>query len=267
MKKSNIMTIILFFLLVSHSTAQENLVRYEAADGKIMAIWPHNNRFKSVEKLRELKERWGFNYLLIAAIYGEKEKEMAKEAGFDSLHIAFQVYLPDMTNNSDAFISNIKSLGKIYAYYFDEPVSRKHSYMDFLRLIKFLSDNGYYPHAKFLISELDERKGAQVLNLVDEVLYSGYGGIDKGGLDQVKTWNEWRAFLGEKFASSWIGAHEDFNEYPVLFKAAKDLNFNGVWFYQLEPLDEDKETDDENFKKFCEAAVEFGFMKPIPTLP
>lgn len=252
--------IISTILITSNFSAQQ-INKYEPVEGKIVGIWPHNNRLKSVEKLKELKERWGFNYLLLAAIYGEREKEIAREAGFDSLHIAFQIHLPDLTNNREAFLSNIESLGKIYAFYFDEPISRKHSYMDFLKLIKYLSDNGYYPHAKFLISELDEKKAGEALGLVDEVLYSGYGSKDKFGLDQVKTWNEWRSYLGEKFSSSWIGAHEDYNEYDLLFKTAKELNFNSIWFYQLEPLDEDKETDDTNFQKFCEAAVKYGFLK------
>ena len=46
MKNSKIIFFVLFFLLISINIAQENINRYEAADGKIMAIWPHNNRFK-----------------------------------------------------------------------------------------------------------------------------------------------------------------------------------------------------------------------------
>ena len=50
--------------------------RYEAAEGKIVGIWLHNDRLKSPERLKELKDRRGFNYILLAAIYGEKEKSL-----------------------------------------------------------------------------------------------------------------------------------------------------------------------------------------------
>ncbi len=255
----------LFFLIImlffqNILSAQINLF-YEPIEGKIIGVWPHNNRLKSLARLTELKERWGFHHLLIAAIYDEKEIELAKQAGFDPEKIVKQIYLPDLIEREEWLKKNILNSGKVGAYYFDEPISRKHSYIGFLNFLIFLADEGFYPSAKFYVSELDERKAVRVLNFVDEIMYSGYGRKEKLGLDQIETWKNWQNYLGEKFSFVWIAAHEDSNEYRTLFKAAKELGFRGVWFYQLEPLDEGQEVSDSNFEKFCEAAVEFGFLK------
>jgi len=234
---------------------------YEVIEGKIVGIWPHNDRFQSQERLKELKERWGFNYLLIAAIYGVKEKSLAAQSGFDSDQIIYQVYLPDYIQNEKSELQKIRDIGKIWAYYFDEPISRSHSYLQFLKLLSFLSEEELYPHAKFIVGELDEKKAASVLKFVDQITYSGYGNSKNIGADQVKTWGEWQSFIGEKFGMPWISADQDSNEYRTLFKAARDLKFNSILFYELEPLPSGQEISNSNFEKFCEAAVEFGFMK------
>ncbi len=255
-----ILTIIVMTYTSSNAQSTSNK-RYEAVEGKIVGIWPHNDRIKSPERLKELKDRWGFNYILLAAVYGEKEKSLANYAGFDSLHIMHQIYLPDLINDKELVIRNIKNVGKIWAYYFDEPISREHSYIQFLNLIKDLSNNGFYPHAKFIVSELDENKAARLLRISDAIMYSGYGNRAEMGLDQVKTWKEWKEYLGEKFSLTWISSDQDSSEYRTLFKAARDLGFNAVWFYALEPISEGEEVNDSNYEKFCEAAVEYGFMK------
>lgn len=249
-------------LVTSYTCAQSK--KYEPVDGKIIGIWPHNNRFTSVDKLAELKNRWGFENLLIAAIYGKKEVEMANKAGFESSKISLQIYLPDLKTNREKTINNLRECGKIAAYYFDEPISRKQSLPDFLWLLKVLSEEGYYPHAQFVVSEINEHRAKHVDFLVDEIMYSGYGSRENLGVDQQKTWKEWQSLLGRKFSMVWISSLEDADHYRELFKAAKELGMRGAWFYQLEPLDADKECDDSNFEKFCEAAVEFGFMKTIP---
>lgn len=254
--------LIIVAMTYTSSKAQSTLdKKYEAAEEKIVGIWPHNDRIKSPERLKELKDRWGFNYILLAAIYGEKEKSFANNAGFDSLHIMHQIYIPDLINNKELVLRNIKNVGKIWAYYFDEPISREHSYIQFLDLIKDLSNSGFYPHAKFIVSELDEKKAARLLRISDGIMYSGYGNKEAMGLDQVKTWTEWKQYLGEKFSLIWISSDQDSNEYLTLFKAAHDLGFNAVWFYALEPIGDGEEINDSNYKKFCEAAVEYGFMK------
>lgn len=260
MRRKNLQSVFFLIILFTISLLAQQK-QYEAADGKIIGIWPHNNRFTSVEKLAELKTRWGFDRLLIAAIYGKKEFDLSNKAGFKSSDISFQIYLPDLQTNREKILSTIIDCGKIGAYYFDEPISRKQSLPDFLWLLKHLSEEGFYPHAQFIMSEINEYRAKQVEFLVDEIMYSGYGAKQNQGSDQNKTWTEWQKLLGNKFSMVWISSLEDEDHYRTLFQSAKALGMRGVWFYQLEPLDADKECDDSNFEKFCEAAVEFGFMK------
>jgi hypothetical protein len=259
--KWRVTALLLFIFSAALLSAQSETGKvYRAAEGKGIGIWPHNDRFKSVEKLEELRNRWGFNYLLMAAIYDTKEKKLLKDAGFDSLHIAYQIYIPDLIGMKESFYGKLEEIGKIWAYYFDEPISREHSYGEFLNLIVFLSNSGLYPHAKFIASELDERKAVTISLLMDDITYSGYGSREKLGSDQIKSWSEWRNYIGAKFGMPWISADQDSNEYRTLLKSAQEMKFNFVWFYALEPLPENMEVSDRNYEKFCEAAVEFGFM-------
>ncbi len=254
-------TFILILCLMIASFSYGQTKKYIPVQGKVIGIWPHNNRFTSVEKLAELKYRWGFEHLLVAAIYGKKEIELAYKAGFESTNIMLQIFLPDYSANREKVLNAIRESGKIGAYYFDEPISRKHSIIDFLKLIKILSDEGFYPHGKFVVSEINEYRAKSIEFLVDDILYSGYGGVENQAFGRKKSWTEWKQVLGNKLNMVWISSLEDSSDYRSLFKAVKELGMHGVWFYQLEPLDSDKECDDSNFEKFCEAAVEFGFLE------
>jgi len=255
--------LLLICFLLTSTFLYSQTKKYEAAPGKVVGIWPHNNRFTSIEKLAELKNRWGFEHLLVAAIYGKKEIELANKAGFGSSNIMLQIYLPDFVADKENILTKIRECGKIGAYYFDEPISRKHSIMDFLFLLKFLADEGYYPLGKYVVSEINEYRANTIAFLVDDILYSGYGGVENQASGRKKSWTEWKQVLGDKLSMVWISSLLDSSDYKSLFKAAKELGMRGVWFYQLEPLDTDKECDDANFEKFCEAAVEFGFLEVI----
>lgn len=234
---------------------------FEPVEGKIIGIWPHENKLNSVEQLKKLRCEWGFNYILIPAPYGETIYLNVKKAGYDSTNIMKQIYLPDLTERKDWFWNNIETLGTVWAYYFDEPISRNFSFLAFLKLLSELSERNFYPHAKFVVGELDETKAKRFLNVADAIMYSGYGSKEKLGEDQAQSWHEWRDYLGPQFSMLWISTNEDSLEYRLLFKTAKELGINCIWLYQYEPMDPSKETGDSNLKKFCDAAVEYGFMK------
>lgn len=234
---------------------------YETIEDKIVGIWPHENKLFSKEKFKEVKEVWGFNYVLIPAPYDKDVTSNAKFAGYDSVHIMKQIYLPDVAERPEWFWNNINELGKVWAYYFDEPISRNHSFIALLKILTELSNRGFYPHAKLIVSEIDEKKAGNIERFVDAIMYSGYGQRENMGLDQVNSWHEWREYIGDKFSMLWIGAHEDFNEYRTLLSAAKEKGYNSIWLYQYEPMEADKEIGNDNLEKFCDAAVEFGFMK------
>jgi hypothetical protein len=235
--------------------------KYEPVEGKIIGIWPHNDRFQSTKKLNELKTRWGFNYILLAEIYSEKELLLLKNSGYDSLHVMYQVILENNMESFNVLKNKLFNLGKLWAYYFDEPLSKEQPFIQILGLFSELSNNTFYPHANFIVSEVDEYKAQKFLRVADKITYSGYGNSDKFGVDQIQTWHEWKNYLGNTFSMLWISANEDSDEYKILLKAAKELNINSIWLYALEPIETGKEVNDSNYKNFCDAAVEFGFMK------
>lgn len=260
MKKLSILFLII--ISISGSTLSQNLPKvYEVVEGKIVGIWPHTNKFYSQQQLERLKNYFGFNYLLVAAPYGEEVYKNVKAAGYDSLHIMKQIYIPDYVTRNEWFWNNINSLGKVWAYYFDEPLSRNFSFITLTKILINLNEKQLYPKSGYVISELDEKKAARFLRLTSSIMYSGYGDKKKLGTDQVKTWNEWGDYLGPTFSMLWIGAHEDSAEYSTLLNAAKDLKFDSIWLYQYEPLDKDKEIGDDNIIKFCEAAANAGFLR------
>lgn len=256
-----LITLLLFFQ-TSMLLSQSIIKKYEPVEGKIIGIWPHENRLRSPEKLRELYDRFGFNFLLVAAPYGDEWYESVKKSGrYDSTNIVKQIYLPDAVSRPEWFWNNLKSLGKVVAYYFDEPISREFPYSTLMKLIKDLCEKGYYPTAHFYMSEINEERALKMINLVDVVSYSGYSGINEDGSEQVKSWQNWQSFLGGKFSMLWMAAHLNMNVFHTLFKGAKELGINSIWLYQYEPLPADQEFGDEIIQRFCEAAVEYGFMK------
>jgi hypothetical protein len=247
------------FLMQLNILAQVH--KYEPIEGKLMGIWPHENRLRSTQKLNQLKNDFGFNYLLVAAPYGDVWYDSIKNSDYDSDHIVKQIYFPDYLNRENWFWKNIYSLGNVYAYYFDEPISRKFSFTGITKLITIFSEKGLYPKSKFFLGEINEYRAKKLERLVDIISYTGYGTKGKNGEDQVNSWIKWKNFLGDKFSMLWIAAHEDSTHFRTLFKAAKELGYNSIWFYQYEPLETDKEISEKVIYDFCEAAVEFGFMR------
>ncbi len=235
--------------------------KYEPVEGKVIGIWPHENRLRSTQKLNQLKNEFGFNYLLVAAPYGDVWYDSIKNSDYDSDHIVKQIYFPDYLNREKWFWENINSLGNVYAYYFDEPISRKFSFIGISKLITIFAEKGLYPKSKIFLGEINEYRAKKLERLVDKISYTGYGSQDKNGEDQVKSWIEWKNFLSDKFSMLWIAAHEDSSHFRTLFKAAKEQGYNSIWFYQYEPLEAEKEISEKVIYDFCDAAVEFGFMK------
>lgn len=253
--------LLLMLLIIFNNNFFSQKKRYEVIEGKVIGIWPHENRLRSTQKLNQLKNEFGFNYLLVAAPYGDVWYDSIKNSDFKLDHIVKQIYYPDFLNRENWFWENIYSLGNVYAYYFDEPLSRNFPFIGITKLISLLAEKGLYPKSKIFLGEINEYRAKKLEILVDKISYTGYGSKDKNGLDQVQSWIEWKKVLGNKFSMLWIAAHEDSSHFRTLFKAAKEQGFNSIWFYQYEPLDADKEIPEKVIFDFCEAAVEFGFMR------
>ena len=55
---------------------------YEPVEGKIVGSWPNTYRWNDIEKLKELKYRWGFNYVLFWPELGLNRFNMLKQIGY-----------------------------------------------------------------------------------------------------------------------------------------------------------------------------------------
>lgn len=257
---NRILLFVVALLIITNNYFAQNK-KYQPADGKIIGIWPHENRLRSTQKLNQLKNEFGFNYLLVAAPYGDEWYDSIKNSNYKLDEIVKQIYYPDFVNREEWFWKNIISLGTVNAYYFDEPISRKFPFVGITNLISLLAEKGLYPKSKIYLGEINEFRANRLERLVDKISYTGYGLLKNNGEDQIRSWKEWKNLIGDKFSMLWIAAHEDYSHFRTLLKAAKELGYNEIWFYQYEPLEAEKEINEKVILDFCEACVEFGFMK------
>ena len=90
----HIILINLYFtiLLPAQTDYEEKWIKYyEPIENKIIGVWPHNDRYSDLSKLKEFRYRWGFNHVLFARNRGMEYYNMLIAAGFDSTKIMRQI--------------------------------------------------------------------------------------------------------------------------------------------------------------------------------
>jgi len=264
MKKYKI--IIMFFLyftpfLTGQTIYEEKWTKYyEPIENKIMGIWPHNNRFTDVSKLKELKYRWGFNHILLARSLGLEYYNKIIEAGFDSTKIMKQI-------KQDTYLENIESLPQMSAYFIDEPSELGENFTVWNIITDWIKDK--HPDSKIVLGGYKRNNTFKdyVNTMADNVMFTSYKhwweflGIWTSwpeNLDQRSDWTDMQNIFGNKFSFSWVGAHKDLSEYDDLLGKAKNIQLSGVYLYQLEPFE--NEVDNNNLEKFSNAASNHGYL-------
>lgn len=252
----------LILLLQAQPSFEESWTKYyEANDNKILGIWPHNNRFTDISKLKELKYRWGFNNILLHVNYGIDKYNLVVNAGFDSLSIMRRI-------KQDTYMENVESIPETWAYFIDEPADLNEN----LTVWKSITDwiKNKYSDSKIVISgyKRDDFLKDYVNTIGDIAMFSSYKhwweflgfwiSVPEDP-DQRPDWSDMKNLFGNKFSLTWIGAHKDLSEYNGLLEKAHNLGLTGVFLYEPEP--KDNEVDDNNLEQFSEAAVNHGFMK------
>ncbi|MCB9210560.1 MAG: hypothetical protein H6609_14410 [Ignavibacteriales bacterium] len=54
-------------IIVGQGNYENNWVSYyKPVDNKIFGIWPHIKRYSDIERLKELKYKWGYNHIFLA---------------------------------------------------------------------------------------------------------------------------------------------------------------------------------------------------------
>ncbi len=268
MKNSiNNFLLVLFLILFSGKTLSQNVTYvyswykyYEPVEGKIVGIWPHENKWNDIQKLKDLKYRWGFNYILFWTGLGHDKFNMAKEAGYNPSTNIMRIV---ETNN----YLDTKNYDACWAYYFDEPADRKIPFYTVQSIKIWLKNN--FKNSLFITSGY--KRNSDLINytnlIADKVLFSSYIHWRKFlGLwiswpvntDQRSDWTDMKNLFHNKFSMTWVSAYKDLSEYSQLLGYAKNLGLQGIWLYQYNI---GAEADDNNINSLCNAAVNNGFLR------
>ena len=269
MKKKFVNIILLFIVISAYGKIFPQSVTYvynwykyyEPVEGKIIGIWPHINRWNDIQKLKDLKYRWGFNYITFWPGLGPDKFDMIKQIGYSPSKNVMMIVEVDN-------FSNAAQYNNCWGYYLDEPADRNIPFNSVLTMKNWLKSK--FPNALFIISGY--KRNSDLINytnlLADKVLFSAYIHWRKFlwfwvswpiNTDQRDDWTDMKKLFGNKFSMTWISAYSDLSEYGQLLGHAKNIGLEGVWLYQYS---EGTEADDNNINSFCNAAANNGFLKP-----
>jgi hypothetical protein len=254
MKKVILIFLVLEFIFIPGITFSQNITYefgwikyYEAQDNKIVGIWPHWNRWNNVGKLKELRTRWGFNYVFSYPLTSPPVYSNVLAAGYNPSQIMV-FFKPEAGYDYPDLLQFPQS----YGYYVDEPSERGYSLSWLSDAKNFITNN--FPGSQLLISGYKRTSGlTNHVSVSDHVLFSSYKhwwqllGIWVAccpeNPDQRGDWSDMKNLYGNKFSTTWIGAHMDMSDYGDLIGHAQNLGLNS------------------NLEAFCSNAASRNFLK------
>ena len=230
---------------------------YTPAEGKIIGIWPHPNRYNDIIRLKELKYKWGFKYIVFSI--GHNEFNLLKQVGYDpqsNIMMSFEGYNYMNTSEYD----------QCWAYCLDEPEYKNISLNTVQAIKTWFNTN--FPNAPFISSGYKRNSYLKDLtnNIADQVLFSSYVhwweilGVWLSwpvNPDQRSDWTDMKNLFGSKFTMTWVSANQDLSDYNDLVGHALNLGLSGIWLYNNPPI---SEVDDNNLESFCGNAANRGYL-------
>ena len=230
---------------------------YTPAEGKIIGIWPHPNRYNDIIRLKELKYKWGFKYIVFSI--GHNEFNLLKQVGYDpqsNIMMSFEGYNYMNTSEYD----------QCWAYCLDEPEYKNISLNTVQAIKTWFNTN--FPNAPFISSGYKRNSYLKDLtnNIADQVLFSSYVhwweilGVWLSwpvNPDQRSDWTDMKNLFGSKFTMTWVSANQDLSDYNDLVGHAANLGLSGIWLYNHPPI---SEVDDNNLESFCGNAANRGYL-------
>jgi hypothetical protein len=269
MKKIFAIVFILELIFINKVSLPQNITYefgwikyYEARNNKIVGIWPHWNRWNNVEKLKELRTRWGFNYVLSYPLTSPPVYSNVLAAGY--LPSQIMVYFkPEAGYNYPDLLQFPQS----YGYYVDEPSERGFSLAWLTDAKNYIVTN--FPGSQLFISGFKRTSNLNnMVSISDHVMFSSYKhwwlllgfwvSCCPENPDQRSDWSDMKNRYGVKFSTTWIGAHMDMSDYDDLIGHAQNLGLNSIWLYQHQPFD--NEVGDSNLEAFCSNAASKNFL-------
>lgn len=236
---------------------------YGAKAGKFIGSWPRSARKNDTERMRALKDKYGFSYIGFG--YAQSVFNRALSVDFSKENIMIGIN----DQNWQSTINTVQSVyGNIYGYYLDEPIYHEYN-PDCGYIIKsYLVNNSY--SSLFLTGDFKRIWPlGWIVENADKVLFTAYTkwwllfgfwvSCCPWNPDQRSNWTDFRSSFGTKFSSTWVGAHKDLSEYDLLLGHAQNLNLDGVWLYQSQDITDDY--DDNNVSEFSYSAWRHGFLR------
>ena len=249
---------------------------YVPVPGRLVGIWPDS---RSVERLTELRTRYGFSGVLISP--SADQYEAALEAGFLPENIMVQTGYLD-------YVYAVDSLDAGF-YFIDEPVEhncsgeasgfRMYSLEELQDIRTYVEQ--HRPNASFVISGYKRCSHNRIASDYAHIMmYPSYANWDpvvffsctpnmgfgdatepawlKGNVDQRESWTDMSSTYGSKFSMAWIDGRGD--EYNDLFSHAGTLALDGIWMYN------EGDINSVRLEEVCSAAVDNGWMSRVDTI-
>jgi hypothetical protein len=230
---------------------------YTPIEGKIIGIWPHPDRYNDITRLKELKYKWGFKYIVFS--FGHDQFNLLKQAGYDpQSDIMMSVEGYNYLNSSE--------YDQCWAYYLDEPEYKNISLNTMQTIKSWFNLN--FPNVPFISSGFKRNSYLKDLtnNIADQVLFSSYVhwweilGVWISwpvNSDQRDDWTDMKNLFGPKFTMTWVSANQDLLEYNDLVGHALNLGLSSILLYNDPSI---SEVDDNNLESFCSNATNRGYL-------
>jgi len=228
--------------------------KYEARAGKEFGILPHPYRqyaggsgdSNRIQKLNELKSKWGFNYIL--ASIGNYETIMAiVNAGFPiSSNFMGGILCNQEGKNNVLNIGNGLSANTYFwAYYTDEPSSEQNvsewELFTLDTLVKNQRPNSLFGFGETWMGAVTKYTNTYYRTRPNYVMCTKYFYDElEQNRDQRGRWDDFRNGLQGTFSKTWIAAHKDGSEFNDLLSYCRNYNIS-PWFYQLQDFEDASE--------------------------
>lgn len=226
---------------------------YENVPGKIVGIWPREERWSNVSRLRELKEKFGFNYMYTTLDW---PYDNVVAAGYTPSNIMGGGFL--VTNNQ--YQIDVQNRPAQWGYYTDEPLSNQNGTVQQVESMSIFFRT-YYTSSRFNAGENIVSNANEIEHTVNSMMCTRYNDYPEWfDPDQRSLWTDFSEELGN-FSMTWIGAHKDLSEYDNLIGHATNLGLYGTWLYQYE--DNTDIYSNNNIETFSFFAWKWGWLTKV----
>jgi len=145
---------------------------YEPKTGKIFGIWPHQSWKNDLNKLTELRTKWGFNYIVLPYSDGISTRSNYINSGFTMNKIMVTIY--DFEHANQQWV--IDTFTGAYAFYADEPNTTnewRNYQLSFLGMPEYIDIHS--PNSLFITGSYKPNDGFDgYVSVTDKVLFTGY---------------------------------------------------------------------------------------------